>query len=303
LRGLFYSEFEVPQVEPNVYFFEVEEGEPVGFTGSIEDFDLNDWLTFSVVNAPTGVEVREKVFQNNEFNQLGFSIDWFTGAGDAGTYDILFQAIDNGNPVLRSEVVTLRLVVGESNIAPSFAVDTQSRFTVEEAQNLNYQFVATDANTSDVLSFTASNLPAGADLDISTGQFDWTPELGQAGEYLITVTVTDNGNPELSDSQEVTIFVEAAAPNLPPEVNDIITALDAAFANGGITNERVYNRLRDLAVRMGEAINEGRTNRAERLHDRMEDIIDAQEDRNRVNEDTAELLFDLLDIVEDTYDL
>jgi len=57
------------------------------------------------------------------------------------------------------------------------------------------------------------------------------------------------------------------------------------------------------ALKLGDAINDGKTKKAERAHDKMEDIIDDKEDNGRIDEDTAELLFDLLDEIEDAYDL
>ena len=52
-------------------------------------------------------------------------------------------------------------------------------------------------------------LPAGASLNPSTGAFTWTPASGQAGSYQLLFTVTDDGSPAASDSEAITITVNA----------------------------------------------------------------------------------------------
>src|SRR5262249_9785472 len=57
---------------------------------------------------------------------------------------------------------------------------------------------------NDPLTFTRSGLPRGASVDARTGQFQWTPDFAQLGDYAVTVGVTD-GN--LSAEQSFTIHV------------------------------------------------------------------------------------------------
>jgi putative Ig domain-containing protein len=49
----------------------------------------------------------------------------------------------------------------------------------------------------DRLHYTALSLPAGAQLDESTGVLSWTPELQQVGPFFASFTVTDEGIPPL----------------------------------------------------------------------------------------------------------
>lgn len=58
----------------------------------------------------------------------------------------------------------------------------------------------------DVLSFSSSSLPEGASLNSSTGVFEWTPSVEQAGKYALEFTVNDG---YLSDQGLVTIFVNS----------------------------------------------------------------------------------------------
>src|SRR5262249_56618622 len=62
---------------------------------------------------------------------------------------------------------------------------------------------------ADVLSYgLAAGAPAGASINASTGVFSWTPTESQGGSvYNVTVVVTDNGTPVLTDSKTFSITV------------------------------------------------------------------------------------------------
>jgi len=50
--------------------------------------------------------------------------------------------------------------------------------------------------------------PSGASIGSSSGLFNWTPTTNQGpANYNITVRVTDNGSPQLSDTETFTIAV------------------------------------------------------------------------------------------------
>src|SRR5262249_90441 len=50
---------------------------------------------------------------------------------------------------------------------------------------------ASDLDSQDHLTFSADGLPEGAALDPQTGQVQWTPGPGQAGNYPVAFSVTD----------------------------------------------------------------------------------------------------------------
>ena len=64
---------------------------------------------------------------------------------------------------------------------------------------------ATDPDLpANTLAFSLIGAPTGASIDPVTGEFSWTPAESQGpGVYTFTVKVTDNGDPSLSDEQEV----------------------------------------------------------------------------------------------------
>ena len=74
-----------------------------------------------------------------------------------------------------------------------------------EGQLLTFTATATDPD-GNTLTFSGGSLPTGATLS-SAGVFSWTPTFAQAGNYTVTITVTDNGSPAASDFETFTITV------------------------------------------------------------------------------------------------
>ncbi|MEM3129373.1 MAG: Ig domain-containing protein, partial [Nitrososphaerales archaeon] len=59
------------------------------------------------------------------------------------------------------------------------------------------------------LTFSLVGAPAGASINPSTGVFTWTPTEEQGPDaYTFDVVVTDNGDPNLSDSETITVTVD-----------------------------------------------------------------------------------------------
>lgn len=90
--------------------------------------------------------------------------------------------------------------------------------TVNEGEAIMFQALARDPDVPSVLTFSLdAGTPDGAAIDPVTGVFTWTPTEAQGpGNYPITVRVTDNGEPPLSDALTFTVTVNEvnAAPEL-----------------------------------------------------------------------------------------
>jgi hypothetical protein len=115
--------------------------------------------------------------------------------------------------------------VGLTNTPPVLAA-IGPRSVVEGAL-LQFTALATDAQVPPQgLTFSIDNpIPDGAAITPG-GAFTWTPGEDQGpGVYQVTVRVTDNGSPVMSDSEVVTITVTEtnAAPVLTPIGNKIVT--------------------------------------------------------------------------------
>ena len=87
-------------------------------------------------------------------------------------------------------------------------LDEIGDFHVVVGQTVMFGATAVDPD-GDSLTFSLAGAPASSD-DTSTGAFVWTPAQSHASQsFSITVRVTDNGQPALSDIETFTITVAA----------------------------------------------------------------------------------------------
>lgn len=104
---------------------------------------------------------------------------------------------------------SVNVIVEYQNTAPvlEFIGDQE----VTETQLLVIDADATDAQ-NDTLNFSITeSLPSAHSFNPVTGVFEWTPELGDAGDYDVTFIVSDG---ELTDQETITITVNML--NTPP---------------------------------------------------------------------------------------
>src|SRR5262249_24658091 len=151
-----------------------------------------DSLTFSLVTGPAGASIDASTGR----------LTWQpTEAQGPGTYTIRVRVTDNGSPNL-SETKSFTVTVNEVNSPPLLAPIADQ--TVNEGNALSLAVTATDPDLpANMLTFSLDpGAPVGASIDPSTGLFNWTPTGLQApSTNLITVRVTDNGSPPLSDQK------------------------------------------------------------------------------------------------------
>lgn len=115
--------------------------------------------------------------------------------------------------------------------------------TVEIDHSLKFTLSATDAD-GDLLSFSAFPLQPGMTLDPITGKFSWNPL--QAGNYLITFSVSDG---KAKDSESIVIHViagEKPAPSVPVP--------DAPVPDESLNAAPVLNHLPPLHVNEGDTL-------------------------------------------------
>jgi RHS repeat-associated protein len=165
----------------------VDEETTLNFTAGATDPDLPaNTLTFSLVNAPAGasIDAATGLFQ------------WTpTEAQGPGSYPLTVRVSDGG--LFDDEPITI--TVREVNRPPVLAAIGDR--SVEWGQLLSLTANASDPDLpANGLTFSLGDAPAGASIDASTGLFEWTPAVAQAGAtYDVTVRVTDDGTPALSD--------------------------------------------------------------------------------------------------------
>lgn len=145
----------------------------------------------------------------------GMSIDPATGvltwtpteADGPGEYFVTVRVTDNGQPPL-SDRKGFTLTVNEVNSAPGLAPIPD--YSVPVGGTVRFIVSASDPDLPpNQLTFSLGpDAPLGASLDPTTGLFSWTPT--SPGTNQVTVQVTDDGVPPLSDSRVVTIIVAPA---------------------------------------------------------------------------------------------
>ena len=100
--------------------------------------------------------------------------------------------------------------IGGANTPPVLVPITDR--VIALGQTLSFTVTASDAEVPpQILNFTLlPGAPEGASINPFTGQFVWTPTALQApAQHTVTVRVTDNGSPSLSDEATFTVTVES----------------------------------------------------------------------------------------------
>jgi VCBS repeat-containing protein/YD repeat-containing protein len=176
-------------------------GNPLRFTVRASDLD-QDALSFSATGLPAGATLTP----GTQYGSAVFL--WTPTSGDLGAHDVTFTVTDSaGNTDQRTITVRVRT----SNAAPLLLpVGDQS---VAEGATLIVDLAASDAD-GDALSYSATNLPPGAQLDAATGRLSWNTNYFNAGVYSgITVTASD-GAASSSDTFDITVTQTNRAPLL-----------------------------------------------------------------------------------------
>ena len=101
------------------------------------------------------------------------------------------------------------------NRAPS--IDGEGSVSVEVGETATLSFSASDPD-NDQIRFESNNLPSGANLNASTGDFSWTPGDGDIGSHTFTVQASDGTDTD-QISATVTVNEPPAAPENPQDQN------------------------------------------------------------------------------------
>jgi PKD repeat protein len=148
-------------------------------------------------------------------------IKWTPGFFQSGIYCMVVGAHDGSFTDSRN----LDVVVMEKDVPPVLFADQDK--TIQEGDNLSLELAAIDSS-GDRLSFSASGLPANAQLT-SSGLLSYTPDYGEAGNYSVTLTVTDPaGNTDVSNWT-----LNVMHKNRPPVINAESREVEAPRWNWG----------------------------------------------------------------------
>ncbi|HEY6830356.1 MAG TPA: putative Ig domain-containing protein, partial [Gemmatimonadaceae bacterium] len=162
-------------------------GQLLAFTATATDPDA-DAITFSAGNLPAGATLTP-----------AGAFSWTPTSTQSGNFSVTITATDNGNPP-QSASETFTITVGNVDRPP--VLNPIGAKVVDEGQMLAFTATASDPD-GDALTFASANLPAGATLT-PAGAFSWTPGFTQAGNFSVTITVSDG---TLTASETFTITV------------------------------------------------------------------------------------------------
>ncbi len=177
----------------------------LSFTASATDTDQPPQsLTFSLgPGAPAGAGITP-----------GGLFTWTPAAAQAPSTNLITVTVtDNGVPPL-SDSKSFTVVVYAPNTPPVLAALANQNVYANTLLSFTASATDTDQPPQTLTFSLGPGAPAGASITPG-GLFTWIPAAAQApSTNLITVTVTDNGVPPLSDSASFTVVVYA--PNTPP---------------------------------------------------------------------------------------
>jgi large repetitive protein len=179
----------------------VDEGSLVSFSAIASDPDQpSQALVYSLESAPVP----------------GVNLDPATGlftwtpteAQGPGSYSFAIKVSDGA----LSDTKTFSIQVAEVNSAPALGAIADQQ--VQAGSSLRLQATATDPDLpANGLTYSlGAGAPTGAAIDPVTGVLSWTPT--SPGDFQLTIQVSDNGTPQLSDAK--TIHVQVTSPNHAP---------------------------------------------------------------------------------------
>ena len=182
----------------------IDEGTLLSFTISATDLSGEPGpLVYSADGLPPGAV----------FDPDARTFAWTPLEDQDGQYSVTF-AVTNG---IAFAAETITITVHEVNQPPVPApIGDRS---VDEGSLLSFTVSATDADLvgglPNTLTYSASDLPAGAFFDPNTRAFGWIPGEDQDGTYFITLTVSDGADP-VAETVTVTVGEVNQSPSLAP---------------------------------------------------------------------------------------
>ena len=205
-----------PRIYPVIEPQNINEQEEFSLTIPVEDNDIPaNTFTFSMTGAPAGAVL------NSETGEFTWTP---TEEQGPGVYTFTVKVCDNGTPSLCAQQ-NLAITVHEVNASPEFKYPIEDQ-TIDELVSFSWNFKAIDPDQPEqTMSYSAENLPDGATLNATTGEFEWTPtEVQGPGTYTITVKACDSFDPQACATATFTLTVNEVnlAPQIYPVIDDMV---------------------------------------------------------------------------------
>ena len=199
IHNLYLDNFKIYNNSTN---FTVNTGEEINLDCFATDSDMpGQNLTFSLdAGAPT----------NAVINDVSGVFTWIpTPEQSPSTNSITIRVTDDGVPPM-SAAQTITVKVVKINTPPNLS--RPGDFAIELNSVPDLLTITNDATDDDIpansLTFSLTgSVPSGATINSASGLFTWTPPTSVLTNFVITVRVTDNGNPPLYSEQQFNVAI------------------------------------------------------------------------------------------------
>ncbi|MEN8120613.1 MAG: Ig-like domain-containing protein [Bacteroidota bacterium] len=220
-------------------------------TESEVQFDLTDQMNDTYFDFPLTVKIRV----NNTWTAVSA-----TQNGSAVDAQLITEGTDNyvlvkAVPDVGTTTVTGTITAGTNNAPVLAAIGNQ---TVTEAETLNVNITATDADATDVLTISATNLPSFATLTDNgdgTATLSIAPNSGDAGTYNnISVSVND-GTDSHSEGIVITVNEGNGVVILSSAADGMVNDASLSTVNNPYTADVTYDT--GVGMKLGQSDNGG----------------------------------------------
>lgn len=209
-----------------VWLDTVSTGSNLTIDGFSVHFGTADYFSSGAVTTLSGVTDGSAAALMGNLASASTAANWQVG--------IALASATPGQPNGGANTTYINGLRGIVNQPP--VLDTIGDRSISEGQTLSFVVNAVDpdaAPASLVYTLDATSIAAGASLNASSGQFTWTPTFDQAGPHVMTITVSDNAVPPLTDFETITVTVI----DVPDRDGDGVDDADEdAGPNGGDSN-------------------------------------------------------------------
>jgi len=151
--------------------------------GSDPDQEDAGLLKFSCDNLPAGAIL----------DQASGAFSWTPDFTQAGAYRLNVKVTDSGG---LSAETPFPITVTNVNRKP--VIQSVDNKTINENETLKFSITASDEDKDDNLKFSVEGLPGGASINEGSGEFSWTPDYTQAGDYVLKAKVSDGTAEEIT---------------------------------------------------------------------------------------------------------
>lgn len=192
------------------------------------DSDDGDTVSFSMSDVPAGAVLYD-------YGDGAAEFIWLPDFSQSGSHLVTFTVSDSAIPAA-TDSETITITVNDVNRPP--VLSTIGNKAVAENAELSILLTASDPDGNNQ-SFVKSGGPTAATLidhGDGTATFSWTPNFGQAGDYPVTFTVTDDGVPVASDLETITITViDPLVDITPPQIQVLSLTNGAVLTSSSVT--------------------------------------------------------------------